>query len=233
MTETTQKPPANRYRNGSPWRDPDVLHVSLVGLVAMLATFGGLYVWALWRTWRCARTSACDAGELRFAIVFGKRLRDGRPDRDYRWRLRRALELLRRYPDLVVLISGGHSGSSTEPSEAECGRDWLLRRLPEAASRVYIEPGSIDTVDNLRRARALLPPGPVLLVSSRYHLARCCLLAQHLAIPARPGAAEPALPLRRRTMVLLLREAGYHMLFVVGRVWARLIGHRRMISRVS
>lgn len=233
MNETTQKPPANRYRNGSPWRDPDVLQVMVVGTIAVLATFGGLYLWALGRTWRCARTAGCEAGAQRFAIVFGKRLQDGRPDRDYRWRLRRALELLRRHPDLVVLVSGGRSGPSGEVSEAECGRDWLLRRLPAAAARVRIEAGSIDTVDNLRMARSLLPGEPVLLISNRYHLARCRLLAKHLAIPNRPCAAEPGLRVDRRFLPRLFLEAGYHTLFVVGRVWARLIGHQRMISRVS
>ena len=33
--------------------------------------------------------------------------------------------------------------------------------------------GGRDTVDNLREVRALLPPGPVALLSNRYHLARC------------------------------------------------------------
>lgn len=233
MTATTQNSRRERYRNGSPWRDPDVLHVLLVAALATALTAGAIYLWCFARTWRMARNSRCEPDRVASAIVFGKRLEHGRPDRDYHWRLRRALSLLRRDPDLIVLISGGCSGPDGSPSEAEAGRDWLLRRLPAVAGRLHIEAGSANTIDNLRHSRSLLPAGPVALVSNRYHLARCRLLATHLGLDPLPCAAEPALRTDQRTLIRLLLEAGYHTLFVVGRAWARLIGHERMLSRVS
>ncbi len=234
MAATTQNSRNARNRNGSPWRDPDVLHVLLIGALANVVSLGGIYLWFLARTWRTARQVACESAQpVKGAIVLGKRLRGGKPDRDYAWRLRRSLSLLRRHPDLVVVLSGGRNGCPGEPSEAEAGRDWLLRRMPEAAARLSIEVRSADTVDNLRQARGLLPPGPVVLVSNRYHLARCRLLAGHLGLDVHLCAAEPALRIDRRTPAKIVLEAGYYTLFVVGRSWARLIGHRRMLDRVS
>lgn len=221
-----------RWRNGSPWRDPDILHVLVVGAPATLLSAGLVYLWFLRRTWSVARGAGRDPGDARSVIVFGKQLRDGRPDAEFRCRLRHALRLLRAHPQLPLLLTGGHSDGPEHPSEAEAARRWLLRRMPEAAPRLHIEQRSRDTVDNLREVRALLPPGPVALFSNRYHLARCQALARSLDIDARVCAAEPALRLSAATCNRLVLEAGYHTLFVVGSAWARLIGHRRMLSRV-
>lgn len=222
-----------RWRNGSPWRDPDVLHVLMVGSIATILTAGVVYLWFLGRTVRDARRASREPGDAGSVIVFGKRLVGLRPDREFRWRLRHALRLLRANPQLRVLLAGGPSGAEGTPSEAETARRWLLRRMPEAAPRLLVEERSRDTIDNLREARTLLPAGTVALLSNRYHLARCLVLARSLGIDARACAAEPALRGSPGTIARLALEAGYHTLFVVGRSWARLIGHRRMLSRVS
>lgn len=222
-----------RWRNGSPWRDPDVLHVLAVGAAATVLSAGLVYLWFLWRTWTVARAAGRDPGGAASVIVFGKQLREGCPDREFRWRLRHALRLLRAHPALPLLLTGGHSDGPNQASEAEVARRWLLRRMPEAASRLHVEQRSRDTVDNLREVRALLPVGPVALLSNRYHLARCQVLAHSLGMDVRVCAAEPALSLSRGNLRRIALEAGYHMLFVVGRRWAALIGHQRMLSRVS
>jgi uncharacterized SAM-binding protein YcdF (DUF218 family) len=225
--------PAARFRNGSPWRDPDVLQVLAVGVVATAATCGGAYAWALARTLRTARQARRDPADAASVVLFGKRLVDGRPDPEFRWRLRHALRLLRSHPHLVVLLSGGRSSGPDAPSEAEIARRWLLRRMPEAAPRLLVEEGSLDTVANLRHARALLPPGKVALLSNRYHLARCALLARTLGLEVHCVGAEPRLRLDRPTRRRLALEAGYHTLFVVGLGWARLLRNRRMLARVT
>lgn len=221
-----------RWRNGSPWRDPDVLHVLVVGALATVLSAGLVYLWYLWRTWSVARRAPCEPADAASIVVFGKQLRNGRPDVEFRWRLRRALAVARKQPQLAVLLTGGHSAGAAHPSEAEVARQWLLTRLPEAASRLHVEHRSRDTVDNLREVRHLLPPGPVVLLSNRYHLARCQVLARSLGMTVQLCAAEPVLRMTPAMTGRLAREAGYHLLFVVGRRWAMLIGHRRMLSRV-
>ncbi len=224
---------STRFRNGSPWRDPDLLQVLAVGLLATAATLGGAYAWALVRTVRAARTAPRDPGGAGSVVLLGKCLVGGRPDTEFRWRLRHALRLLRAHPHLVVLLSGGCSGGPDAPSEAEFARRWLLRRMPEAAPRLRIEERSLDTVANLRHARDLLPPGPVALLSNRYHLARCALLARTMGMQVHCVGAEPRLRLDRPTRRRLALEAGYHTLFVVGLGWARLLRNRRMLGRVT
>jgi uncharacterized SAM-binding protein YcdF (DUF218 family) len=220
-----------RWRNGAAWRDPDMLHVLAVAFAANVLTLGLVYAWFLGRTWQVARTAPQQARKVAGAIVFGKRLVAGRPDAEYRWRLRQALRLLRGDPSLLVLLTGGPAGGG--PSEAGVARDWLLRRMPAAAARLRVEERSRHTIDNLREARQLLPPGRIALLSNRYHLARCLTLARSLGLDVQPCAAEPWLPRRRGTVRRLVLEAGYHMLFVLGRGWARLIGSQRMLARVT
>lgn len=222
----------SQWRNGSPWRDPDVLQVLLVGTLATVFSAGLIYFWFLWRTWSVARSATQDPGEADCVVVFGKRLQDSEPDLEYRWRLRAALRLLRARPQVSVVLTGGHSEGPNRPSEAEVARRWLLARMPEAAPRLTVEQRSRDTIENLREVRALVPQGQAALLSSRYHLARCQALARSLGIDAHVCAAEPTWLLTRRNATCLLLEAGYHTLFVVGRRWAALIGHQRMLARV-
>jgi uncharacterized SAM-binding protein YcdF (DUF218 family) len=72
----------------------------------------------------------------------------------------------------------------------------------------------------------------VALVTSRYHLARCLLLARQLGFTGLPVAAEPVLPRHARYLGRLLLEAGYLMWIDLGLRWAQLIGHRRMTARL-
>jgi hypothetical protein len=73
----------------------------------------------------------------------------------------------------------------------------------------------------------------VALVTSRYHLARCLMLARRLGFSGLPVAAEPVLPRHGRYLGLLLLEASYLMWTDLGLRWAQLIGHRRMHARIS
>lgn len=170
-------------------------------------------------------------------LVFGQRLRGDVPAHDYRQRLRRALDLLRQEHVSHVLLLGGHSGGRC--SEAAAGHTWLQQHGLPAGSRVELEQESVDSLENLRHARQLLqaqtpagPLPPVALVTSRYHLARCLLLAKRLGFSGVPVAAEPALPRRARYAGLLLMEATYLMWIDLGMRWAGLIGHRRMAARI-
>ena len=106
---------------------------------------------------------------------------------------------------------------------------------------VQLEQASVDSLENLRHARSLLQEDgpvtrvlpPVALVTSRYHLARCLLLARRLGFHSVPVAAEPALVLDRRYVMRLMAESGYLMWIDIGMRWARLIGHARMAARIS
>jgi len=225
----------------NPWRylrDSDVLHAAVVTLLAVLLSAGLVWLGYLVHVWRTARRSPVSRSGRWVVLVFGRQLEDGRPGRDYRARLARALAMMRDGQTRRVLLLGGRSGGRC--SEAQAGQAWLWQQgLPEGAA-VELEEESVDSLENLRHARGLLQGGertevmpPVALLTSRYHLARCLLLARRLGFDGHPVAAEDTLPHTPRYLALLLMEASYLMWIDLGVRWAQLIGHRRMATRIS
>jgi uncharacterized SAM-binding protein YcdF (DUF218 family) len=171
-------------------------------------------------------------------LVFGRQLVRNEPECDYRMRLTRALVLMRAGATARVLLLGGRSGG--DRSEAQAGHAWLRQQGLPAGAAVDLEQESVDSLENLRHARGLLQSGdraevmpPVALLTSRYHLARCLLLARRLGFDGHPLAAEPALPRTPRYLARLVLEATYLMWIDLGVRWAQLIGHRRMAARIS
>lgn len=231
--------PPSSQRN--PWRylrDADVLHAAVVTLLAVVlsAGIGWLgYVVHVGRTaWRAPTTLP---GRW-VVLVFGRQLAADEPEHDYRGRLARALALLREGVACRVLLLGGCSGGTR--SEARAGQAWLQRQGWPADAHVELEQESVDSLENLRHARGLLQGGdraevlpPVALLTSRYHLARCLLLARRLGFDGHPVAAEDAMPHTPRYLALVLMEGTYLMWIDLGVRWARLIGHRRMAARIS
>ena len=224
--------------------DGDVLHTGMVAAAACVLSAGLVYLGYFVHVWRIARRAPCRPERGECVLLFGKHAPRGRIDRDFAARLDRAVSLWReRRPGSVVLLGGGADG---EPSEAEVARNALLARGVGDVP-LQLEGQSRDTLQNLRNARDLLRraasramPGTacgalprVTLLSNRYHLARCALFARQLGFEHELCAAEPRLPLGPRTLLRLAGEAAYVCWSDLGTRWARLIGHRRMLARVT
>jgi uncharacterized SAM-binding protein YcdF (DUF218 family) len=222
------------------WRylgDVDVFHGAVVTLVALLGTGGLLYVGYLLHVARLALRSPLEPRRQLAVLVFGRMLVADRPEHDYRQRLARGLLLARQGLAERVMLLGGRSGGGAV-TEAAAGERWLRAEGFPATVPMQLEQASIDSLENLRHARSLLardPHGlpPVCLVTSRYHLARCQLLARWLGFEVETVGAEAALPRNARYLRRIALEAGYLMWIDIGVRWARLIGHRRMVDRVS
>ncbi|MHB1059356.1 MAG: ElyC/SanA/YdcF family protein [Rhodanobacter sp.] len=225
----------------NPWRylcDRDVQHAALVSVLALVLSAGLVWLGYLVHVCRVAARSPLVPPRRMIALVFGRRLERDAPEHDYQQRLRRALSLVEQRQTDHLLLLGGCSGG--QRSEAAAGQAWLRQHGLAAGVRVELEQESVDSLENLRHARRLLQAQagdaglpPVALVTSRYHLARCLLLARQLGFDGTAVAAEPALPRQRRYLGLLLVEASYLMWIDLGLRWARLIGHRRMAARIS
>lgn len=225
-----------------PWRylsDRDVLHAAVVTIAALVLSLGLVWLGYLIHVWQVAKRSQLTLPRPMIVLVFGRRLVRDAPEADYQQRLGRALALMRAELTEHVLLLGGRSGGTI--SEAAAGRAWLdSHELPPGVV-LQLEQASVDSLENLRHARSLLQEDgpvvrvlpPVALVSSRYHLARCQLLARRLGFDSMPVAAEPEFVLNRRYLVRMLMESGYLMWIDIGVRWARLIGHQRMARRVS
>lgn len=214
--------------------DRDVLHASGVALLACALSGGLLYLGYLVHVWSIARRAPSAPARDGCVLLFGKHAPGGRPDADFARRLDRAAALARARPRSALVLLGG--GPEDALSEAEVARRGLIERGLAADAPLRLEAASRDTLQNLRNARALLGDDarrPVVLLSSRYHLARCALFARQLGFDWELCAAEPALRLDLHTLARLAGEAGYVCLVDLGTRWARLIGHRRMLARIS
>lgn len=219
--------------------DRDVLHAAAIALSACLLSAGLVYVGYLVHVLRIARKAPCRPEHGDCVLVFGKHAPGGRIDHDFAARLDRAAILWRERPPASVVLLGG--GAPDEASEAEVARQGLFARGLAADAPLRLEAQSRDTLQNLRNARAMLGDGMpgegrarrVTLLSNRYHLARCALFARQLGFDWELCAAEPRLRLGTRTVLRLLGEAAYVCCTDLGTRWARLIGHRRMLARVS
>jgi len=219
-------------------RDRDVLHAAAVTVLAVLLSAGLVWLAYLIHVCRIAARSPLVPPRRMIALVFGRRLERDVPEHDYRQRLRRALSLAQTRQTDHLLLLGGFSGGCG--SEASAGHAWLQQHGLPGDVWVELEQDSIDSLENLRHARRLLQAQtthgelpPVALVTSRYHLARCLMLARRLGFSGLPVAAEPVLPRHGRYLGLLLLEASYLMWTDLGLRWAQLIGHRRMHARIS
>jgi uncharacterized SAM-binding protein YcdF (DUF218 family) len=230
--------------------DGDVLHSGAIAAAACVLSLGLVYVGYFVHVLRIARQAPCRPERGECVLLFGKHAPQGRIDRDFDARLDRAVSLWsERPPANVVLLGGGADG---EPTEAEVARGALLARGFGAGVPLQLEGHSRDTLQNLRNARDLLRTGTagaaatasgmamhsgrlplVTLLSSRYHLARCALFARQLGFDSELCAAEPHLSLSPRTLLHVAGEAAYVCWTDLGTRWARLIGHRRMLARVT
>lgn len=215
--------------------DRDALHSLAVAALACVASLGVVYLGYLLHVVRVARNAPCEPASGQTVLLFGKHAPRGRPDPDFQARLQRAARLWQqRPPDSMLLLGGGPAGAPTEAALAQAG---LIELGVPADAPLVLEDRSRDTMENLRNARALWQPGaapqPLTLLSSRYHLARCALLAGQLGLRWELCAAEPALSWRPRALWRLAGEAAYVCWADLGTRWARLIGHRRMLARLS
>ncbi|HXS73800.1 MAG TPA: YdcF family protein [Rhodanobacteraceae bacterium] len=224
------------FRRG-PFRylaDGDVWHSLIVTALACVLSAGVLYLVYLVRVARIAAHASCSPQGVPLLLVFGRRLGgNGKPEREYIVRLQRALAVLAEQPASKLMLLGGASGAQI--SEAAAGLRWLHAHGLPVTVEVTLEQASTDSLENLRHARSLLgaPLPDVALISSRYHLARCFALARALGFPAQACAAEARLHCSARTMRRIALEAGYLMWLQTGSAWARLIGNKRMLSRVT
>lgn len=229
--------------------DRDLWHALVVATAACVLSAGLVYVGYYVHVLRTARRAPCLPIVGQCVLVFGKHAPQGRIDRDFAARLDRTVSLWRERPPASVVLLGG--GAAGEPTEAEIARGGLFARGMAPDAPLRLESASRDTLQNLRNARLLLstaataampvvwPSGrpeirlQVTLLSNRYHLARCALVARQLGFDAELCAAEPTLHWGPRTLLRMAGEAAYICLTDLGTRWARLIGHRAMLERVS
>jgi uncharacterized SAM-binding protein YcdF (DUF218 family) len=214
-------------------RDPDVWHAALVAIVLLVASLGVLWFIYLYRVWQRARSASSQAPGQHCLLVFGKRLVDGAAHADLHARIARAHALIMQGSVHTLVLLGG--GVGDERSEAGVASALLSALGLPASFALLLEESSGDTLENLRHARLLLAnrhAGSVVLLSNRYHLARCSFLATSVGMEHTLCAAEDRWRLHARHCLILIKEASLYLWLDAGIRWARWTGHRRMLSKL-
>lgn len=223
------------------WIDPEKRRYDWDGLFTFLLTLlviGGtlglsLLVFYL-HAWWIARTTVCEKHTDVCLLVFGKRLKQGAVDADYRLRLDKTIEFLKLNLHRSVILLGGPQRQGYL-SEAKAGFDYLLKNGLNTPN-IQLEQHSRNTLENLRQAREMLAnenADSLVLITNRYHLARIRAIANSLGLKHRLCPAEAELSLTPAVIGKLAFEAFYILWFNTGKTWARLTCNRRMLQRVT
>lgn len=114
-------------------------------------------------------------------VVLGAKLWDHEPSPVLEARLKTALEYLKEYPDMLVVVTGG-MGVDEPESEASCMAFYLEAR-GIASERIILEEEAANTMQNLQFSARLLEAEGIstdhlLVVSNGAHLARVKMLAR-------------------------------------------------------
>ncbi len=169
-------------------------------------------------------------------LVFGKQLQQEQIGEEYRQRLDRVIEsapLLQ--PQLVVLQGGVTQGNTI--SEAEAGQAYLLSQAFNLSFNLILEASSKNTLENLKQTRDYLQAHQrglkVCLVSNRYHLHRCAVMAENLGFDVEFLPAEKRWELNCQSFLNLLLEAFFLNWYWTGRVVSQLLKNQRMLDKIQ
>jgi uncharacterized SAM-binding protein YcdF (DUF218 family) len=202
----------------------------LLANVIIIATGGLALVFWFGKVYRVARSAPSSTSHGGCRVVLGERLRGGIPSDKFEGRLARALAL---GGPGRILIAGGPPGAVL--SEARVGRDWLIAHgaTPED---VEVEESSQNTLENLTQVRRIFGSDGgdgIVIISSRYHLARCQAIATGLGLTHKICASEDNLGFDLYNIKRMLIEAYFMNWYFVGKTWATLTDNRKMLGRIQ
>lgn len=132
-------------------------------------------------------------GQSEAIIVLGCQVyADGSPSPQLELRLQSALESYQEKPRLIIVC--GAQGNNEPAPEGQVMREWLVARGADP-NLVIAECESVNTLQNLKNAKKLLPEGTkyVTIITSDYHLPRAMAIAGDLGLSA-DGIGSPCLP---------------------------------------
>lgn len=143
-------------------------------------------------------------------IVLGAAQYNGHPSPAFKRRLEHALKLYRAGGVQHIVVTGGRRAGDPY-TEGEVGV-MFLNKAGIPASALLAETRSRTTIENLRNARAYLPPNtPVTLVTDEAHAPRALALARALGLDANVSASplgkNPSLSYLLREKIALLGYA--------------------------
>ena len=204
----------------------------LSGLI-MVATAGISYLFCFKKIFQTAKKTSHKCSDNVVVCVLGKKLVNEKPDKEYLSRLNRVSQILKSDEQSQAIILGGQTGKA-KISEALAGKELLLKHNIES-SRINLEEASINTLENIKNAIALLKEKnkKIVIVTNRYHLARAKQMAEGFGLEVVLCAAEEKLNVNPASLFKLLIEALHVHWYLSGHYYAHLTNNNRIIKRVG
>lgn len=136
-----------------------------------------------------------DTDKVDYVVVLGAGLYGETPSPTLHYRLNTALEYIRQYPDVKVVVSGGQ-GPDELITEAEAMKRFLLKHGVRE-EQIIKEDKSTNTMENLAFTRKVINDPKeklkILIVTSEFHMFRSKMLARRSGfIPYGKCAPSPA-----------------------------------------
>ncbi len=203
----------------------------LSGLVILLT--GGLsWLLVTARVTQVALRTSNLIAPVDWIMVLGRHLLGSAVTLDYAARLNRAAAVAAAVPQAKILVLVGDT-SEGPFTEAEQGRRYLIQR-GISAERIHTEDRSRHTLENLQQALTVLgdEPGRLLLITSRFHLARSKTMAAGFGISVQPCAAESEFHWSPGSVARLSMEGLYLHWYWVGRLWSMLTRNHKSLARI-
>ncbi len=214
-------------------KDYDGFLTLLLSFILIVLLFGTSYLLTFAYILLTAIKASCDNKNSQQIVVPGKRLSDNIPDNDYLQRLNRVLSIVAYAANKQVYILGGITGDAST-SEARAGQNYLEDNNIQT-SEIYLEEKSRDTRENMKQLKtcSTITDRHICLITNRYHLARASIMAQGFGFIVEQCAAEDSFTPSMVATVTLFAETFFLHWYLVGRIYAKLTGNQRMLSRIQ
>lgn len=177
-------------------------------VVALLLTLLG--AWILSATAVLVWSGKDEARPADAIVVLGAAQYAGRPSPVLKARLDHGVELWRRNPTGLLVLTGG-TGSGDTTSEAEVGRAYARKKgLPDSA--IVVENTGRTTSESMRSVAEIMRERrktTAVLVSDPFHMLRLWLIAKRLGLTAytSPTRTSPISPNREQRWKYIISES--------------------------
>lgn len=141
-------------------------------------------------------------GSNDYLIILGAKVKpSGIPSLSLRYRLDVAVDYLKQYEHVQVIVSGGQ-GDDEPATEASVMAQYLIEAGIDP-TRIQLEENSTSTYENLSYSKDLLPEGinEITIVSNDFHLARARYLAKVVGLEADVIAAPTPKSVRTKSNI--------------------------------
>lgn len=176
MIHRTQKKTLSKKHIKTFW----LVSLMFFGLLVIMVTINGAMIWT-----QQAKILNPDNALLTRAdcvLILGAGITDDhQPSLMLKDRLDKGIELARKDPDLVLLMSGDHGTSNHD--EVNVMKTYAIKQ-GIASERIFMDHAGFSTYDSIVRAKLIFGAKSVIIVSQRDHLIRALYLAQQYNLEA-------------------------------------------------